>query len=261
MTCWMLMAGNGTSGAITAMVDIQRFADSAQLTAAAAQHFTQLARQAMQARGRFSVALAGGSTPRALYELLATNTYAAQIEWAQVYVFWGDERCVPSDHQDSNYRMAHEALLTRVPIPIGNINRMRGELEPAAAAVEYEQALTRFFGGEEGQSRFDLALLGLGDDAHTASLFPHTAALAEAVRPVVANYVEKLDAWRITLTAPVINRAAHVAFLVTGEGKARALHSVLQGPRQPETLPAQLIAPADGLLTWFVDEAAARLLA
>jgi 6-phosphogluconolactonase len=260
MICWTLMAATGTWGVITAMADILRFADSAQLTTAAAEHFTQLARQAVEAQGRFSVALAGGSTPRALYELLASDVFAAQIDWQRVHIFWGDERCVRPDHQDSNYRMAHEALLSRVAIPAENIYRMRGDLDPAAAADEYEQALSRFFGSDEGQPRFDLVLLGLGDDAHTASLFPHTAALAEVSRSTVANYVEKFDTWRITLTAPAINRAAHVAFLVTGEGKAQALRSVLQGPRQPESLPAQLIAPGDGMLSWFVDEAAARLL-
>src|SRR5690606_983517 len=174
--------------------------------------------------------------------------------------FWGDERTVPPDHPDSNYRMAKEALLDFVALPASNVHRISGELEPARAAAEYEQTLRSFFAKRAGKTRFDLILLGMGDDGHTASLFPDTEALNETERLVVANHVPKLDTWRITLTAPIINDAAHVAFLVAGAGKAAVLKRVLQGPRQPHKLPSQLIQPVDGELVWLLDKAAASEL-
>lgn len=229
----------------------------AALMQAAAEYFAACYQVAVEAHGRFSVALAGGSTPRALYVLLARDGAALGIDWAKVHFFWGDERCVPPDHTDSNYRMAFEALLQPVNVPEANIHRMRGELAPAEAAAAYDHAL-RVFGGAD--FHFDLVLLGMGDDGHTASLFPHTAALNVTEGLAVENYVPRMDTWRITLTAPAINRAAHVAFLVTGNAKADVLKAVLEGPANPAELPSQMIRPTQGELVWFLDDAAATAL-
>jgi 6-phosphogluconolactonase len=246
------------------MSDIQIYPDSAALARAAAERIVSLAGEAIGARGRFSMGLSGGSTPRALYTLLASNEVAPRIDWAHVHVFWGDERCVPPDDSESNYRMARETLLDHVPLPESNIHRMLGEIDPAQAAADYEQVLRPFFRQSTGpknlpQPRFDLLLLGMGEDGHTASLFPGTAALHELSRWVVENHVEKLGAWRITLTAPAINAAATVIFLVSGGAKAAILRAVLKGPHQPEKYPSQLVKPENGDLIWMVDTAAARL--
>lgn len=204
-------------------------------------------------RGCFTVALAGGSTPEPAYALLAERDRAQKIDWARVEVFWGDERSVPPDHPDSNYRMARHALLDLVPIPEKNVHRIRGEQPPEEAAAAYRLELQEHLGVD---GRFDLILLGMGPDGHTASLFPGTGALQEQEQSVVAVYVERLDTWRITLTLPVINAARHVIFLVSGEEKARALARIHAG----EPLPAAMVEPVDGKLTWLVDrDAAARL--
>jgi 6-phosphogluconolactonase len=242
------------------MYDIRVYDDQNSLMQAAAAYATECYNAAISDHGYFAVALSGGSTPRALFELLAVPENAQHIGWSKVHVFWGDERTVPPDHPDSNYRMAKEALLDFVALPASNVHRISGELEPAQAAAEYEQTLRSFFAKRAGKTRFDLILLGMGDDGHTASLFPDTEALNETERLVVANHVPKLDTWRITLTAPVINDAAHVAFLVAGAGKAAVLKRVLQGPRQPHKLPSQLIQPVDGELVWLLDKAAASEL-
>jgi 6-phosphogluconolactonase len=242
------------------MGTIRVYEDQAALMRAAADYSTMCYNAAVNDHDYFAVALPGGSTPRALFELLAAPENAQHIGWSKVHVFWGDERCVPPDHPDSNYRMAKEVLLDHVALPSSNVHRVSGELEPAQAAAEYEQTLRSFFAARAGKVRFDLILLGMGDDGHTASLFPGTAALDETERLVVANYVPKLDTWRITLTAPVINDAAHVMFLVSGTGKADMLKRVLQGPRQPHNLPSQMIQPVDGELYWLVDRPAAALL-
>ena len=235
------------------------------LMEAAAERLVTRAAEAIGASGRFTLALAGGSTPRGLYELLATPRYARRIDWPQVHVFWGDERCVAPDHPDSNYRMAREALLDRVPVLPSNVHRIRGEDPPAAAAAAHEDDLRRVFSTPDGPPReapgtcFDLVLLGMGDNGHTASLFPGLTAVRERKRWVVAEYVSEVSMWRVTLTPPVINAAADVVFLVSGAGKASMLHRVLQGPRQPDTLPAQAIVPRAGA-TWLVDVAAAASL-
>jgi 6-phosphogluconolactonase len=248
---------------------VEAYSAAASLARGAADHFVALAGEAIARRGRFAVALAGGSTPKAMYALLATDEYADRVDWARVHVFWGDERCVPPDHPDSNYRMARETLLDHVPLPVGYVHRMRGEMAPAQAAAEYERTLRTFFsspaagregGDEEPTARFDLILLGMGDDGHTASLFPGTAVIDEQTRWVVAHYVEKLSAWRVTLTPVVINAAANVTFIVSGAGKAERLRQVLAGPYQPHTLPAQIVRPDYGRLRWLVDAAAAALL-
>lgn len=235
--------------------------DSAGLALAAAEHFVSLAGEAIAARGRFVVALAGGSTPRASYVILASDEFAARVDWSRVHIFWGDERCVPPDHPDSNFRMAREALLDHVPIPSGNVFRMQGELDPVQAAAEYQQALQKFFATASVDTQsFDLVLLGMGGDGHTASLFPGTPAIGEQTRWVVAHFVDKLEAWRITLTPAIINTAANVAFIVSGPDKAERLRQVLTGPYQPCVLPAQVIRPDRGQLQWLVDASAAGLL-
>ena len=241
------------------MAQIRTYPDLERLSRAAAEHFVDLARQAVADRGRFAVALSGGSTPKSLYALLATEEFLRRVDWPRVHVFWGDERCVPPDHVDSSYRMAKEILLDHVPLPSEQVYRIRGEIEPALAAAEYDSLLHDFFGEVSGP-RFDLLLLGMGDDGHTASLFPNTAALNERERWVVENYVEAKHMWRITLSPPTINAAANIAFLVSGAEKAERLRQVLKGDYQPHLLPAQIVKPVNGHLLWFVDEAAAALL-
>ena len=223
-----------------------------ELAEAAAREF---AAKANEERGRFAVALAGGSTPKTTYEILARD-YSGRIDWSRTHVFFGDERTVPPDHEDSNYRMAREALLDHVPV--GGVHRMRGELPPDEAAEACEEELRDFFGSVE-LPRFDLILLGVGGDGHTASLFPETSALEVHDRWVVANPVLKLDTTRITLTVPVLNAARAVCFLVAGEGKAEALKEILEGDPDPREYPASLIQPEGGP-EWMLDRSAASLL-
>lgn len=239
--------------------EILVFDEAAEVSRAAALRFVELARSAIAARGRFSVALSGGSTPKQMYQLLASDELKEQVDWAKVHVFFGDERCVPPDHADSNYRLADEALLSRVALPARNVHRIMGEGDAAANARLYEDELQTFFAGAPWP-RFELVLLGMGDDGHTASLFPETAALTERRAWVVGLWVEKLNAYRITLSVPSINHAAHVVFLVTGAGKAERVAEVIHGERAPERLPSQLIRPANGTLRWFLDRAAAASL-
>jgi 6-phosphogluconolactonase len=249
---------------MTDMPEIKVLPDVAALSREAAARVVRIAEEAIALTDRFSIGLAGGSTPKALYQLLASPEFAARIAWAKVEAFFGDERCVPPEHAESNYRMARESLLSKVPIPGDNVYRMRGEVEPNEAAKEYGLMLKENFGGgaiEDGDG-FDLILLGLGEDGHTASLFPHTPALRETKHRCVAQFVEKSTtgpSWRLTLTPPFINRCANVIVLAAGAEKAPAMQRVLEGPRDPEELPMQLIAPATGRLTWLVDAAAAGM--
>ncbi len=235
----------------------------AALYRAAASEFFLQAIAAVDARGRFMVALSGGSTPRGMYALLATDpTWRAQLPWDRIHFFWGDERHVPPDDPESNFRMADETLLSVAPVPAANIHRIYGEAgNPAEAASEYEDELREVFEVTEGQlPRFDLILLGLGSEGHTASLFPGTRALAENQRLVVSNWVGKLFTDRVTLTAPVLNNAASVLFIVSGADKATALKAILEGPYEPDQLPAQLVNPTNGRLVWLLDQAAAHEL-
>jgi 6-phosphogluconolactonase len=238
---------------------IEVYPDLESLSRAAAALLVRQVNRAVAARGRFSVALAGGATPRRTYELLAAPPHQDQVPWDRVHVFWGDERCVPLNDPRSNARLAKAAWLDRVPIPAAQIHPINCASDPAAAARQYEAQLREFFAGQP--PILDLVLLGLGKDGHTASLFPGTPALAESERWVAAVPVADQDLPRITLTAPLINQAAMVAFLVAEEGKAGVLREVLHGPRDPERLPAQLIQPHDGELLWLVDLAAAGSLA
>jgi len=251
-------ASRGTHGA-----EVRVLADPAALTRAAADLFVTEARAAIDARGRFAVALSGGSTPRALYGLLATEAALRDaIAWDRVHLFWGDERHVPPEHEQSNYRMVREALLDRVRIAPENVHRIAGETSDAdAAAQAYQAELRAFFGLAEGDSpRLDLVLLGLGADAHTASLFPGAARTLERRDLVVAHWVESAKAYRVSLTAPVLNAARTIAFIVSGADKAQAVQQVVDGARDPLRYPAQLIEPADGRLVWLLDRAASSLL-
>jgi 6-phosphogluconolactonase len=233
--------------------------NSADLFHAAAVEFAALASEAVLSKGTFTVALSGGSTPEGLYTLLA-NDVVPSIPWGRSCFFWGDERQVPPDHPDSNYRMAYEALLSKVPVRLQNVFRIHSEVRDAdAVAVAYEQDLKTFFNLRPNEfPRFDLVLLGLGTDGHTASLFPETTALHEKDRLVVANWVDKFNAHRFTLTLPVLNKSACVMFLVSGQEKSEILREVLENP--DADLPAQKVRPAEGRLLWLVDRAAASEL-
>jgi 6-phosphogluconolactonase len=246
---------------VSAPIELRRLTTPQDLFQAAAEEVIRSATDAVAQRGRFTIALSGGSTPRNLYTLIAANA-SATLPWSQMFFFWGDERHVAPDNPDSNYRMAKEALLSKVPVPPANIFPVPAENPDAAQAAEiYEQTLRRFFAVAPGEfPRFDLILLGMGPDGHTASLFPETPALQEKSRLVVANWVEKLGSSRITFTLPLLNAARRVAFLVSGTDKAAALHEVLEGNAPAEKYPSRLVQPREGKVTWFVDRAAASEL-
>lgn len=238
---------------------VRVFDDAERLSIAAAERFREIARRSADRNGRFSVALSGGATPKRIYEILADEEFVLENVWTKTHVFFGDERCVPPDHADSNYRMANETLLSRVNIPNENVHRIRGEGDAHANARAYEDEMRGCFLGSSWPE-FDLVMLGMGEDGHTASLFPHTDALEETRSWVAANWVEKLDAYRITLTVPAINNARCVMFVVAGESKASRLKEVLEGPREPLRLPSQMIRPATSDLEWLVDSEAASKL-
>lgn len=232
-------------------------ADIDELGRKAADEWVRAAGAAIAGSGRFAAALSGGNTPRALYAVLAAVPFRERIAWDRVHLFWGDERAVPADHPDSNYRLAYETLLSKVPIPEKNIHRIKTELGPEKAAAAYEDSLRTFFALTGGAwPRFDLILLGVGEDGHTASLFPGSGAIHEEKRLAVATYVEKLKSHRITLTLPVLNHAANVFFLVSGESKAKVVKEILASPTK---LPAAQVEPADGRLLWLLDAPAASL--
>ena len=243
--------------------NVEIFESGPELTAAAAERFIAAADAAIAATETFSVALSGGSTPRSLFTLLASPAYAARVQWQRVHIFWGDERCVPPDDEESNYRAARELLLDHVPLREGNIHRIRGEDAPEDAAELYERELRRAFETPTGPpradagARLDLVLLGLGNNGHTASLFPHLQAVREQTRWAMAENVEVLQMWRVTLTPAILNQAAEILFIVSGRDKAEILRRVLYGARTPDDLPAQVIAPESGRLSWLVDAAAA----
>lgn len=237
-------------------------ADPAALAQEAARRFVAAAAAAIAARGRFTVALSGGSTPKALFRLLAAAPYKDQIDWSNIHLFWGDERTVPPSDEQSNYRMTHENLLSQVPLPEWQIHRIVAENpDHEAAADAYATTLRQIFALADGEfPRFDLIHLGLGTEGHTASLFPGGPALAERTRLVAAPWVEKLDSFRITLTPPTINAAREVQFLAAGAEKADIVRAILRDPKDPNELPAQIVAPDDGRLIWLLDQAAAAKL-
>ncbi len=242
---------------------IRIFPDAEAVSHAAAEEFVRVAREAVSARGRFTVTLSGGTTPQRLFQLLAAPPFRDEVDWSKVEVFWGDERSVPPDHKDSNYRMAREAMLDRLPtLPAAHVHRLEADrADRDAAAREYEALIARGFGVPFPGTppAFDLVLLGMGPDGHTASLFPDTTALSEKTRWVVVNYVPKFATDRLTLTVPILNRAREVLFLVAGTDKTIPLAEVLEGPPDTNRLPSQLIRP-EGRLVWFVDRAASSRL-
>ncbi|MBX5450055.1 6-phosphogluconolactonase [Thermogemmatispora sp.] len=236
------------------------YPDAESLSQEAARLVTRLAQEAIVTRGRFTLALAGGSTPRKLYSLLASEPYRSQIDWTRVEIFWSDERCVPPDHPESNYRMAHEVMLSKLPIPAANIHRMPAEqTDHQAAAESYSAELRRVF-STTGVPVFDLIQLGMGPEGHTASLFPHQQALHERERLVLPVSVPKPPPERLTFTPPVINAARHILFLVTGSDKAEAIRAVLEEEGAPDDYPARLVHAAAGEVTWLLDTAAAAAL-
>jgi 6-phosphogluconolactonase len=229
----------------------------------AAQYFVEMAEEAVAGRGRARIAISGGTTPRAVFELLAdpNQPWRSRMPWEDLDLYWVDERAVPPDHKESNYRMTRDAMLDHVPLRSGQIHRIEGELEPEVAAARYEAELRNSFHLKGAtMPRFDLVALGLGSDGHTASLFPFTGALHELNRLATANHVPYRNTWRITLTWPVINHASSVFFLIGGADKAAIVKEVLTGPHDPERLPCQLIWPASGILTVILDKASAALL-
>jgi len=238
-------------------------ADGAAIAKRAAQEFVQAAAEAVRIKGSFNVALAGGSTPKALYSLLVYDpALRSQVPWDKIRLFFGDERHVAPDHPDSNYRMASEAMISKSPLKPEQVTRIKGEYPDAdQAALEYEKALCEYFKLKAGEyPRFDLVLAGMGNEGHTLSLFPGTKALHADGRIAVRNWIGKLYTERITLTAPAASNAAHIIFMVTGADKAPALKAVLEGPFEPDQLPAQLLQPQNGKLLWLVDTTAGSML-
>jgi 6-phosphogluconolactonase len=241
-------------------ITYQVWPSGAEMALASARLFAKKVEEAAAKRGIARVAISGGSTPKATFKLLAdpSGPFASTVPWDKLQLFWVDERCVGPDDPESNYGVARELLLSKVGIPKENVFRMEGELDPEEAASRYESTLRNVMKLEGAESpAFDLVTLGMGPDGHTASLFPHTEAIHELGRLVVANHVSQKDTWRITLTSPVINQAAEVVFEVEGAGKSEVLAEVLTGPRDPERLPSQLIRPSNGKLLFLLDEAAA----
>jgi len=234
------------------------YPDIATLSHDAAQHIVRIANESIATYGRFTMALSGGTTPRKTYELLGSEPYSRQINWTLVHIFWGDERSVPPESPDSNYRMAHEILLSKIPIPAVQVHRMlANEPNRDAASQEYVEEMQRVFATDDIPS-FDLIQLGMGPEGHTASLFPHQEALHEERRLVMPVSVPKPPPDRLTFTPPLLNAARNLLFLVTGSDKADALHAVLEGPYQPDEYPAQIVRPPNGEVVWMVDTAATQ---
>jgi 6-phosphogluconolactonase len=258
-------ATDATGEALRSEPTVRIVASAEDLARAAAEDCLRLALEAVAARGHFSIALAGGSTPKRLYALLAgdqDNGFRERFPWEKTHFFWGDERHVPPGHPDSNYRMAFETMLSKVPVLPSHLHRLESENPDASkVAKNYEQDLLQHFRLSRGAwPRFDLVLLGLGPDGHTASLFPGTEVLNETTRQAAAVWVPKFHTSRITLTAPLLNHALHILFLVSGKDKSEALREVLLGDFQPQCFPAQLIQPVQGSLQWLADREAASLL-
>jgi len=244
-------------------VTYQVFATPAEMAAASARLFASRVEHAVRNRGIARMAISGGSTPQAAFRLLAdpNQPFLSTLPWDKVQLFWVDERCVPPDHPESNYGVCRDLLLSKVGIPENQIFRMEGELDPEEAASRYEATLRNVLRLEGAESpRFDLVWLGMGPDGHTASLFPHTEGLNEFGRLVIANHVPQKDTWRITLTAPVINQGAEVAFSIAGADKAAVLAQVLTGPRNVDEYPSQIVRPVTGKLLFLLDEASATKL-
>ena len=244
-------------------VHYQVEANSEQMSLTAAEWVASSVESAVRARGTARIAISGGGAPKRMFQLLAdpSHPFRARIDWARLLIFFVDERCVPPDSPDSNFRLANETFLSKVPLPEGNVIRIEGELEPEEAAARYESAIRNRFRLEGAQlPRFDLIVLGMGTNGHTASLFPDSEALQEIMRLAVANHVVDKNPWRITLTWPVINHADKIFFLIQDRSKAEVLREVFLGPYQPEKLPSQLIQPESRELSLLLDQAAASKL-
>lgn len=238
---------------------LEQFVNSSELQRAAAGAIVRFLSEAIAARGVATLVLSGGSTPKAVFEMLGSEPLRFQLEWSKVHLFWGDERCVPPTDAESNFRMTDEALLRNISVPAQNVHRIRAERPPQEAAALYAEEITRFFKLEANISpKFDVTLLGLGEDGHTASLFPGTTVLTETQKLVSEVFVPKLDAYRISLTYPTINNSRTILFLISGASKAEILHEVLEG--EQHQYPSQFIEPTDGTLYWFVDAAASAHL-
>ena len=238
----------------THTMQLHAFKDADAVSLAAAEWITDLIQQKLRNQSRFTWLLSGGNTPKHLYQLLAAQQFSSKIDWKKIHIFFGDERVVPFEDERNNGKMAHETLLSKVPIPQEQVHFIRTDVDPTIAAEEYEILLRQYF--DEARTTFDLALLGMGDDGHTLSIFPGSSLVDEKKRWVVALFLPSQQMHRITLTPLVVNRSATIAFLVTGLSKSRALEQVIKGDYQPEVYPAQLIKPANGELHWFVDESA-----
>ncbi len=237
-------------------MDIRVLQDLEAVSHEAAAIFTAAAENCIALNGRFTAALSGGSTPERFYTLLGSKKYIEKIDWSRVHLFWADERCVSKEHKESNFRLAFEAFLSKVSLPAGNIHRIKGEKEPEEAAMEYEDEMRGFF-GKKALPVFDLVILGVGEDGHTASLFPDSRALKEAVKLAVSVYTDRGN--RVTLTLPVLNNANQILFLAAGSSKAEILYEILKGENR-ETYPAGLVKPEQGKVTWLVDKMAANVL-
>jgi 6-phosphogluconolactonase len=239
-------------------MNIGIYPDIDALSREAAQYVVRVANESIVTHGRFSIALSGGTTPKKLYGLLGSEPYRSQIDWALVHIFWGDERCVPPDSPDSNYKMALKVLLSNIPVPVSQVHRMPAEMaDRNAASEQYTFEMQRIF-GTNGIPNFDLIQLGMGPEGHTASLFPHQPSLHEQRRLVMPVSVPKPPPDRLTFTPPILNAARNVLFLVTGSDKAEALHAVLEGPYQPDEYPAQIVRPTSGEVVWMLDTEVAK---
>ncbi len=234
---------------------IEIFKNADELSRAAADFIVSLSKKKITEKGKFVIALSGGRTPEKLFSLLVQQDYQSQINWQNVFVFWGDERCVASDDERNNANAAKSLLLDKIEIPASNIFVIPVNFSPAQAAEQYEETIRYFFNNKEPQ--FDLILLGLGDNGHTASLFPLTDVIHEKIHLVKEVYVKEQEMFRVTMTAPLINKADNILFLVTGKEKSEMLNIILNAPYQPGRYPAQLIKPESGTLFWYIDEAAA----
>ena len=235
------------------------FKTAEELSIDAAKWITNLISFALKKQDRFTIALSGGNTPKKLHKLLAASPYKEQIDWSKLHVFWGDERDVPFQDERNNAKMAYDTLLNYVPVPASQIHIMKTDIPPGQSAVEYEKILHQYFPNTT-QPTFDLVLLGMGDDGHTLSLFPGTAAVHEEKAWAISFFLKAQDMYRITLTKTVVNKSSNIAFLVTGNDKATALKEVIKGAYNPDRYPSQVIKPSNGELYWFVDEAAAEML-
>ncbi len=239
-------------------MELNIYKDADELSMGVAKWLTGYITDTLKKKDRFTIALSGGSTPYKLHTLLAGPPFKDQIDWSKLHIFWGDERAVPFEDDRNNAKMAYDTLLNHVPVPASQIHIMRTDIEPEAAAAAYEKVLHHYFHAHE--ISFDLVFLGMGDDGHTLSLFPGTPVVHEENKLALAYYLEAQDMYRITLTAPIVNRSAAIAFLVTGSSKAPALKEVIEGDYNPDKYPSQVIKPSSGEVYWFTDEAAAALL-